>query len=224
MSMYEWAKREVEIACENERKNSKEGEWEYGCACYESALKAYKSLCDDGHSGMSFGFAKQILIRLMDGNPLTSIEDTDDVWNHTHDEAEGTVKSKSYQCKRKSSLFKKVYPDGMVKYHDNDAYYCIDVHTGSTYTNGFIERTIVEPMYPITFPYVPSKPVKVYCEDFLTDPKNGDFDTMGILYIKKPDGEVMQVGRYFKASENGWVEIDADAYEKRRMIAENNYE
>ena len=35
MSMLEWAKREVEIACKNENPDRKEGEFDYGCACYE---------------------------------------------------------------------------------------------------------------------------------------------------------------------------------------------
>lgn len=61
MSMLEWAKREVEIACKRENPDKKEGEFDYGCACYESALKAFESLCEDGHSGMSIGFTKNIL-------------------------------------------------------------------------------------------------------------------------------------------------------------------
>ena len=44
MSMTEWAKREVEIASKRERGDKPESEWDYGCACYESALKAFKSL------------------------------------------------------------------------------------------------------------------------------------------------------------------------------------
>lgn len=48
-NMLEWAKREVEIACKKENSNRKEGEFDYGCACYESALKAFESLCEDGH-------------------------------------------------------------------------------------------------------------------------------------------------------------------------------
>ena len=53
----DWAEREVAIACEKEKEksNKKDGEfyYSYGCACYESALKAFKTLCDDGHSGLS---------------------------------------------------------------------------------------------------------------------------------------------------------------------------
>lgn len=81
MSMMEWAKREVEIASKRERGDKPESEWDYGCACYDSALKAFESLCGDGHSGFSIGITKGILNRLIEGKPLTPIEDTEDVWN-----------------------------------------------------------------------------------------------------------------------------------------------
>ena len=36
-----WAENEVAIACRHEKSDRKDGEWDYGCACYESALKAF---------------------------------------------------------------------------------------------------------------------------------------------------------------------------------------
>ena len=78
MSMTEWAKREVEIASKRERGDKPESEWDYGCACYDSALKAFESLCGDGHSGFSIGITKGILNRLIDGKPLTPIEDIEE--------------------------------------------------------------------------------------------------------------------------------------------------
>ena len=42
MSMLEWAKREVEIACKRENPDKKERRiTTNGCACYESALKSF---------------------------------------------------------------------------------------------------------------------------------------------------------------------------------------
>lgn len=64
MSMTEWAKREVEIASKRERGDKPESEWDYGCACYDSALKAFEILCGDGHSGFSIGITKGILCLL----------------------------------------------------------------------------------------------------------------------------------------------------------------
>lgn len=154
MSMKEWAKREIELACKKERGNGDADEWDYGCACHESAYKAFLSLLDDDHSGMSIGFTRAILNRLIDGKPLTPIDDTPDIWKECvrpyMDEY------KTYQCSRMSSLFKDVYPNGDVKYHDVDRMYCVDKdHTDSGgWRNGFIAKLIDE-HYPITMPYMP---------------------------------------------------------------------
>lgn len=217
MSMTEWAKREVEIACARERKNSsEEGEWDYGCACYESALKAFMSLAEDSHSGMSIGITKRILNRLIDGRPLTPIEDTDDIWN---DVSYRDDKYQEFQCRRMSSLFKRVYPDGTVKYRDIDGHYCVNIHNpNSTYHSGLVQK-IVDEMFPVTMPYCPGDPIKVYCEDLLSDWKNGDFDTVGIFYAKKPDGKEVPINRYFKESGNGWEEITVTEYKDRERMS-----
>ncbi len=58
MTMSEWAKREVEIACKRENSNREEGEFDYGCACYESALKAFNSLLEDGFEEIDYDECK----------------------------------------------------------------------------------------------------------------------------------------------------------------------
>lgn len=221
MSMTEWAEREVAIACKKENPDRKEGEFDYGCACYESALKAYKSLMEDGHSGFSFSLTRQILNRLMLDLPLTPIEDTDDIWSEGYTTEDGVM---HLQCMRKSSLFKDVYPDGTVKYKDVDRFVCVDVnHLQSTYHSGLIDRICGE-MYPIGMPYIPEdKQYKVYCEDFLVDKRNGDFDTVGILYVIEPDGTRTTINRFFKPGEEGkgWAEIDMSEYIMRKDEAIN---
>lgn len=217
MSMTDWAENEVRIACERERAASKtpEGEWDYGCACYESALKAYKCLMEDGHSGMSFSITRQILNRLMRDQPLTPIEDTEDVWNFICVNEDG---SEGYQCKRMSSLFKDVYPDGAVKYKDVDRYYVTYAeNSNTTWKNGFVMR-IVDELFPITMPYIPGEPIKVVCEEFLVDPKNGDYDTVGILYAMK-DGEKTAINRFLAEKGGKMVEIQETEYQKRKLKA-----
>lgn len=207
MSMKDWARREIEIACAKERGNKEESEWDYGCACYESALKAYESLMQDGHSGCSISVTKGILIRLIEGKPLTPIEDTDDIWNEV-----GGYKDdcKHYQCKRMGSLFKDVHSDGTVRYSDNDRIMCFDVNNPKvSYYSGLV-ADIVDEKFPIAMPYVPKNPIKVYCKEWLTDRKNGDFDTVAILYAVLPDGKKVDIQRYFKDAENGYEEIDKD--------------
>lgn len=83
MKQNEWAKNEVKLACEREKRicaaENRPEDANYGVACYKSALKAFNSLCKDGHSGCSIGITRAILDALIDGKPLTPIEDTSEV-------------------------------------------------------------------------------------------------------------------------------------------------
>ena len=220
----DWAEREVAIACETENPNKKDREFDYDYACYKSALKAFKTLCDDGHSGFSIKITQSILNRLINGQPLTPIEDTDDIWYERHHYKEG---NKLYQCKRMSSLFKDVYADGTVEYSDNNRSYCVNINNpNDTYYSGLVRR-IVDKMFPITMPYMPGTPIKVYCEDFLTDKKNGDFDTIGVLYaFKTENGEQkkIEINRFFREpkdnEEYDWVEISKEEYMQRKHESE----
>lgn len=214
-----WAEREVEIACKHEAPDRKPGEWDYGCACYESALKAFRSLCEDGHSGFSISMTKFILNRLIEGKPLTFIEDTEDAWSDISDRSGLRGEIANYQCRRMSSLFKYVYDDGSIKYRDVNRFCGVNVDNPDvSYHSSLIDR-VMEEKFPITMPYFPeSKPFRVYCEEFLTDRKNGDFDTVGILYVIKPDGERVEINRYFKEGEKDFIEIASCEYEMRRKM------
>lgn len=213
MSMLEWAEKEIEIACKREAPDREEGEWDYGCACYESALKAFKSLMEDEHSGFSIGMTKHILNRLIDGKPLTPIEDMEDVWNYVFKRNDSGAKV--HQCRRMSSFFKDVLPDGTVSFHDVNRYVGVNINDScNRYHSGLVDK-VAEELFPITIPYMPeSKPYEVYCEDILVDPENGDFDTVGIFYALTPNGERVEINRYFtEGSSEGkaWMEI---TYEK----------
>ena len=217
MSMLEWAKREVEIASkQNSLKKSLDDECDCGYvnSCYKSALKAFESLCEDGHSGASIMMTKNYLNRLIDGKPLSEIEDTEDVWMIVGDNEE----KETYQCTRMSSLFKDMYKDGRVEFHDIDRVNCVNYDSGSVYHFGLVSRIIHE-MFPIKMPYYPStKAFKVYCTDFLTDEKNGDFDTVGIYYVVQPNGKNMDINRFFKCDDSiddEFVEIDHATYMER---------
>lgn len=214
MSMLDWAKKEVELAKIIEGEGLEEGEFDYGGACYDSALKAFESLMEDGHSGMSIKITQQILNRLIDGSPLTPIEDRDDIWNDISYE---TDSYKHYQCKRMSSLFKYVYADGTVTYSDVDRVYCFDYNNKNTrYSSGLITNIINE-MFPIEMPYIPTdKPIAVARLDWLVDKRYGDYDTVKIFYAIMPDGTEIAINRYFKEDQNHtWVEIDESEFKVR---------
>lgn len=223
-----WAEREVRLAIERECKaaeNSSDNDGDccagYAISCYNSALKAYNSLMEDDHSGMSISITKNILNRLIERKPLTPIEDTDDVWNDGYSYGEEDDVT-HYQCKRMSALFKVVYPDGTVKYSDVDRVVCYeegDEHR-VPFRNGFISSLINE-MYPITMPYTADTKYEVRIMKLLTDRKNGDFDTISVEFvdIKKvgEDAKRVFLSKYFKEVKGKpyWVEIDYDEFIKR---------
>lgn len=216
MSMIEWAKREVEIACKRENPNRKEGEWDYGCSCYESALKAYMSLMDDNHSGMSFSITRNILIRLMEGKPLSPIEDVPEMWNSIYTNDDGT---QTYQCKRMSSLFKDVHPDGTVSYHDNDRYYVRNVNEPKHTYKGGIASSLIDELFPVTMPYCPPNGYYVLeSEEFLTDRKNGDFDTVAFYTVRLPDGTKRHINRFYAEIAGEMRPIDRYVLNKRKKL------
>lgn len=158
MSMIDWAKREVELACKKENPNRKDGEWDYGCAC------------------------------------------------------------KAIQCSRMSSLFKYISTDGNITYNDINRVICKNDESDKW---GFYSRminNIINDMFPITMPYNPTiEPYKVIVTDFLFDEKNGDYDTRGILYVVTPDKEKIEINRYFKEENGGWIEISQKEYDERKL-------
>ena len=218
--MYEWAEQECRLACKKENPNFDfdSDDFDYGCSCYKSALKAYKSLAEDGHSGMSFSFTRDILERLMRHEPLTPITDDDfEGGNYLYpDERLASLGLKSeIQCPRMSSLFRKETVDGKVTYCDVNRAYSINVENPSDTFSCGRETNIVDEMFPIKMPYLPEKEeYKVYVQTFLADKKNGDFDTQGILYLITPEGKRIDINRYYTEKAGKMVEISKDEYDE----------
>ena len=102
MTTTEWAENEVKLACKRAGN--------YGNTCLKSALKAYKSLSKDGHSGMSWQITRNILEKLLRGQPLTPI---------TENDFEDGGEDDHVQCDRMFSLFKET-KNGKVVYSDID--------------------------------------------------------------------------------------------------------
>lgn len=225
MKMSDWAENECRIACKRENPNFNFDDaqaFDYGCSCYKSALKAYRSLCEDDHSGYSFNVTKNILIRLMEGQPLTPITDEDFFVRVEGTEVQGLeapeylkergLKSNK-QCPRMSSLFREETRDGKVSYHDVDRAYYINIEEPSdTYHSwtGFIDE-----LFPITMPYMPKKgKYKIYAQTFLADKSHGDFDTRGIFYVITPEGKKVDINIFETEGDDGkWKVITKDEYD-----------
>ena len=217
-TMLGWAAHEVKLAIQAEKEACKgTDEWRYGAAYYKSALRAFNSLASDGHSGFSIQITKSILNRLVDGLCLTPIEDTPDIWSDISEIFSKGSNSKHYQCRRLSSLFKEVAEDGTVTLSDTNRVLGVNVNSPDvTFSNGFLTR-LIDKMFPITMPYLPSrKKFKVVVDDFLVDPQNGDYDTIGYLYFITPDGKKVELNRYFKEVDGQMIQIEKAEFDERK--------
>ena len=222
--MLSWAEDECRRACkrENPTYDFDSDDFDYGCSCYKSALKAYKSLMEDEHTGASMCFTKNILMKLIDHQPLTPITDDDffGEWNgigHPDLNDDDYLKQRGLksdiQCPRMSSLFRYEYLDGRIEYHDVDRSYFVDVECPSdTYSSS--DRFLDE-MFPITMPYMPSrKKFVIYARTFLTDKKNGDFDTKGILYVITPEDKRVDLNIYRHEINGKMTDITKEEYDE----------
>ena len=158
-----------------------------------SALKAFESLCEDGHSGYSFSVTRRILEKLLYNRPLTPITD-EDFTNQTsifNDREE-------YQCSRMSSLFKTVYKDGSVEYSDVNRAYSFDAEfPDDTFTCGF-DSNFLDRLIPITLPYDgTSTKYAIKVQRF--DTKDG-VEYRAILSITDPEGKVIPIDKYYRIS------------------------
>lgn len=217
--MIEWAKKEIDYAKNYKKDECCEEDQQYFLLCAESALKAFRSLMEDGHSGLSINMTKKLLDRLIDGLPLTEISGNDDEWEFSYTNSDG---DDVYHNIRMSALFKHVSKTGEVKYSDVDRDIGVEIgDPHNCYHSGLISRIVDEyPQYQVKMPYYPSgNKIYVYTETFLTDPKNGDYDTRAILYLIDRDKKRIDINRYFKdsdVSDYGFEEITKEEYEERK--------
>ena len=211
MNMTEWAENEVKLACTGEPDD--EVLDKYAESCYQSALKAFKSLCEDGHSGMSIGFTLSILNRMVKHKPLTPIEGKDDEWDEG---LRGACNERtSYQNKRCTSLFKNIYDDGHTEYHDtNRTVVFYNGENNIAYNNGHVSR-LIDKLHPITFPYMPEETAyKVYCNEYC----NGDEDIEIREYTHTitPKGEREEINKYYMITLEEDIEITKEQFETKK--------
>lgn len=201
-----WAEIEIDTYCKRTKN-------EYNADCAKSALKAYKLLEEDGHSGNSWNVTKNILMRLMDGKPLTPITEED-----FNDVDSISLQENVKQCPRMSGLFRTEHKDGTVTYNDVNRATFIDKHCGSkvSWHSGLVDK-IVDEMFPITLPYSGSEEYVMYGESFMERDykEHGSYDTVGYYELHCPDGSIIQINRFYKEVDNNMVEITRKEFMER---------
>ena len=207
-----WADTEVELACKRENPDWDGTSFDYGCMCYKSALEAYKAAVNKlnkaGHSGYSYACTISILKRLLDGKPLNGIKE-DDFESEPCDVTKDGVKI--YTNPRYGKLFKEVYPDGTIKYNDVERTMSFDINEPDNCWGGGLGSRLVNNLFPITLPYYPNdKPYKVGFVEGLYDRALRDCDLQGIYYIIKPDGEKIEINKFYRTVVDYWYCYDDD--------------
>lgn len=218
--MKKWADREIELALGQEKSKCKyPGEFEYVEMCYSIASKAFNSIMDGNPSGTGVEFARHLLTKLLDGRPLTPIEDTDDIWEEL---PFGYLipDCRCYQCNRMPSLFKFVRPDGTCWYSDSSR---IKFYDYSCYLlgesvqvalNSLLEK-LIDSEFPITMPYNANVTCKVYITQFSFKVGDGDWDTVALHTVKPSNRSAEYVNRYYKRVGRELVKISKTEYDYR---------
>lgn len=225
-----WAENEVEIVLSKISQGTA-GDIYLNRACYESSLKAFNILCEDGHFGFSINTSIQIMERLCHRLPLSPITDDDFpkygtyIPNRLRRLNEPRMNEESIQCPRMCSLFKSKWEDGKVTYHDIDRVVCVNTENiNDTFYWGFASE-IIDELYPITVPYYPPLNNKyyVYVTQFTVEKK----DVCSIDKFIEPSGKTVEVNRYFYFTGEDFIEIDKEKYldfkAHRDIIIESKY-
>ena len=187
---------------------------EYACACVDSATKAYKAMLKVEKPVSDR--AKELLDRLIKGQPLSPIteDDFEMIPDHDLDNWEINILKKNHlksqiQCPRMFSLFREEGLDGNVTYSDVERVVYMD-QRGHTWGNGDIIRT-VDKMFPITLPYYPAdKPFVVHGREYYME---GDVDkseehrgTVNVTYydyLITPEGKRIELNIKIDEREEG---------------------
>ena len=239
------------LAIENEKKRAEkevkilkeELEKEHPGSTYiwDTTLKVYKTLISK-HPYIftsDFGYRNRVLQNIQElagGFPLTAIDNTNADWQEIPNGALTKMRKanvvEKYRSGRLSSLFKEVYKDGHVEYHDNYRVTTENFITGTEYVFG-LSNLIYDEMYPIKMPYNHKSEwgAKVYIHDFVSDPedKESNFDTIAVLFAKEPGGKIVSINHYFRVPNDdeeptygNWVEIKFSEFADRVRRANSN--
>lgn len=227
-NLRKWAKREIDLA-------SKENDPVKDEELNHSLERAFFAFCDvitQIENSKNQNDTRDFFIKLFNGNNLTPIEDNEDDWTIVEgfDLAAGNENPgwTVYQCKRRTTLFKRVTYDrktgevNNVKFSDTDRAVCIDINTNKAYI-GDIGYALYDEMFPIKIPYQPGDKVKIFTEEFKAyEDCESDFDTFGVLYFRFPNGKMIEVKRFFKEDPKTHqiIEIDRQEYFKRKVRSE----
>lgn len=184
---------------------------------YKAALEMHKALQEMGRKFPAYNAEKAFnwLTRLYEGEYIAPITDEESEWK-----LEKTCKDYAvYRSKRLYTLKKEVF-NGKTKYSDTKRVRAVNLELNSNISFfSPIALCFMDKAMPIKMPYYPSSnPIKVYMREFLTDRKNGDFDTISLEYAILPNGKKLLIDKHYKDTETDFVEITLDELLQRKQM------
>lgn len=231
-NLKEWARREIDLVTAGEMREAQEMKEELDNH-YEAAYQAFCDFVDRTEGLEKPGIAKTIFTQLLHEEPLVPIEDNEEDWVIVEgfDPAAGNENPgwSIYQCKRRSTLFKKVIYERKtekvkdIRFSDTGRAVCMDINSNQMYTGG-MGTAVLDEVIPVTMPYQPMGKIRIFTEDFKFHKDfDGDFDTVGILYFRMADGQMKNVFRFFKEDHESkqMVEITKSEYLSRKKRVED---
>lgn len=177
---------------------------EYACTCIDSAAKAYEAMLKV-EKPVS-GRAKELLNRLLKGQPLSPITEEDfqsggpsGEWEVEPNVLQDKHLKSSVQCPRMFSLFREEGLDGSVSYSDVNRAVYMD-QRGQAWADGEAIRT-VDRMFPIALPYYPAdEPFVVHgCDCCMEgdadrpEGRDGTADAICYDYLITPEGKRIEL-------------------------------
>lgn len=218
--LLQWAENEVKLAIEDLKKHG-----EHLCnrdlqiRQFREALCIYRKYCLDESREMSTAPVNYIVDHLINNLPLTDLTNGPCEWHQLPDlYITSDEKVEYYTHKRYPALCKKISPGGTEVYNDNRRIKFCSIRNPEQFLDDYDSHRFLNKLLPITMPYMPPlHPYEMIGETFLTDPKNGDYDTIGYFYIKCPNGDMISINRYFKLIRDTETEISNFEYNDRKQ-------
>lgn len=218
--LLQWAENEVNLALEDLKKHGA-----HLCTQnlqirqFREALRIYRKYCLDKSREMSTAPVNYIVDHLINNLPLTDLTNDPSQWHQLPDlSITSDIKVEYYTHKRYPTLCKRAFPDGTERYTDSRRIKFCSIRNPEQLLDDYGSHIILNEVFPIIMPYMPPlHPYKMIGETFLTDPKNGDYDTIGYFYIECPNGNMVSINRYFKLEGDRETEITNLEYNDRKQ-------
>lgn len=185
---------------------------------YKATLEMHKALQEIIEKFPAYSAEKAFgwLVRLYKGEYIAPITGEESEWKLKTTYKEYVF----YANKRLSTLTKKVLKNGKTEYSDTRRVRAVNLESNSN-VSFFSPDALyfVDKALPIKMPYYPSSnPITVYIREFLTDRKNGDFDTISLEYAILPNGRKMLIDKHYKETDTDFVEISLDELLQRKQM------